>query len=161
MTHGRAAVGVVHRLIRSDRPVTLELTPLCTWRDVHGERFAGADPAVEQVAGGFVFEGAYRVPGPAGSRAAPGTAAYAGARRPPAASATVRTCGPPGRSRAELEPGDELEVTAAAAPFDDELPAGRAWSCRRRGPRAADVVAARARDRPGRRSSSRSPRTSS
>ena len=51
MTHGRAAVGVVHRLIRSDRPVQLELTPLCTWRNVHGERFAGADPAVEQVAG--------------------------------------------------------------------------------------------------------------
>ena len=29
---GNVFVGVVHRLIRSDRPVRLELTPLCTWR---------------------------------------------------------------------------------------------------------------------------------
>src|SRR4051794_14491126 len=38
--HGRPAVGVVHRLVRADRPVRLELTPICTWRTVHGERFA-------------------------------------------------------------------------------------------------------------------------
>ena len=40
MAHGRPAVGIVHRLLRADRPVRLELTPLCTWRNVHGERFA-------------------------------------------------------------------------------------------------------------------------
>ena len=64
MAHGRAAVGVVHRLVRADRPVRLELTPLCTWRSVHGERFADGTPSVEPTADGFVFEGAYRVAGP-------------------------------------------------------------------------------------------------
>jgi hypothetical protein len=56
--HGRAIVGVVHRLVRADRPVRLELTPLCTWRSVHGERFAFGTPAVEATAEGFVFESA-------------------------------------------------------------------------------------------------------
>ena len=63
MAHGRPAVGVVHRLLRADRPVRLELTPLCTWRNVHGERFADGAPGVEPTADGFVFEGAYRVGG--------------------------------------------------------------------------------------------------
>ena len=44
--HGSAAVGVVHRLVGADRPVTLELTPLCTWRSVHGDRHANGDPDV-------------------------------------------------------------------------------------------------------------------
>ena len=77
MTHGRAAVGVVHRLLRADRPVRLELGPLCTWRSVHGERWAGEDPAVETTADGFVFEGAYRV---AGAGWTPGGAWYRGVR---------------------------------------------------------------------------------
>ena len=64
MAHGRPAVGVLFRLLHSPRPVTLELTPLCTWRDVHGERQAWAEPSVTAVADGFVFEGAYRVAGP-------------------------------------------------------------------------------------------------
>ena len=64
--HGRAAVCVVHRLLRADRPVRLELTPLCTWRSVHAERFGYGAPAVEAVADGFVFEGAYRVAGEGG-----------------------------------------------------------------------------------------------
>ncbi|HXM57365.1 MAG TPA: amylo-alpha-1,6-glucosidase [Candidatus Dormibacteraeota bacterium] len=71
MAHGRPAVAVVHRLLRATRPVRLELSALCTWRDVHGDRFGGADPACEPVAGGFVFEGAYRVAG-AGFRPAGG-----------------------------------------------------------------------------------------
>ena len=75
--HGRAAVGVVHRLVRADRPVRLELTPLCTWRSVHGERFADGDPVVEPVADGFVFEGAYRV---AGAGWTPGGEWYCGVR---------------------------------------------------------------------------------
>ena len=78
MTHGRCAVGVVHRLVRSDRPVSLELTPLCTWRSVHGERWAAGDPGIEATADGFVFEGAYRVAG-AGWR--PGGAWYRGRAR--------------------------------------------------------------------------------
>ena len=36
--------GVVHRLVRGRPSVRLELTPLCTWRSVHGERFGNGDP---------------------------------------------------------------------------------------------------------------------
>ena len=42
MAHGVCTVGVVHRLLAGE--ATLEVTPLCTWRDQHGDRFAGADP---------------------------------------------------------------------------------------------------------------------
>jgi predicted glycogen debranching enzyme len=62
--HGRAAVSVVHRLVRAPGPVGLELAALGTWRDAHGERFGDGPPAVENVDGGFAFEGAYRVRGP-------------------------------------------------------------------------------------------------
>jgi predicted glycogen debranching enzyme len=62
MRHGRATVGVVHRVLRGS--ITLEITPLCTWRDQHGDRFAGADPVVDLMGDGFVFESAYRVSGP-------------------------------------------------------------------------------------------------
>ena len=61
---GRPAVGVCFRLLRSDHPVQLDIGALCTWRDVHGERRAGPDPATELVADGFTFENAYRVRGP-------------------------------------------------------------------------------------------------
>ena len=84
MAHGRPAVGVVHRAARGPRPVRLELTPLCTWRDAHGERFAAATPAVEHVADGFVVRG--RLPG-RGPGWTPGGEWYRGvhpARRPPA-----------------------------------------------------------------------------
>ena len=56
MAHGRPAVGVLFRLLHSPRPVKLELTPLCTWRVVHGERQAWAEPSGTAVADGFVFE---------------------------------------------------------------------------------------------------------
>jgi len=146
MTHGRAAVGVVHRLIRSDRPVKLELTPLCTWRNVHGERFAGADPVVEQVAGGFVFEAAYRVAGPGWE---PGGAWYRGVRWREEAARGLgdrEDVWAAGTFGAALEPGDGLEITAAAAPFDGDLPpAGSIVNAARA--RAADIVArARAND---------------
>ena len=58
------AVGVLFRLVRAPGTVTLELTPLCTWRDAHGERHAWGSPDVTPVTGGFVFEDAYRVSGP-------------------------------------------------------------------------------------------------
>src|ERR1700680_1809740 len=58
---GRSAVAVTHRVVRAPGPVRLELHPLCTWRDVHGERFASGAPGIELAARGFVFEGAYRV----------------------------------------------------------------------------------------------------
>src|SRR5262249_15015366 len=63
MLHGSPCVGVVHRLLQADRPVRLELTPLATWRNVHGERHANGSPGVEPTADGFVFEQAYRLAG--------------------------------------------------------------------------------------------------
>ena len=65
MLHGQPATGIVYRLVQSgSSPVRLEVTALCTWRDVHGERFASSDPMVEHTPDGFSFEGAYRVRGP-------------------------------------------------------------------------------------------------
>jgi predicted glycogen debranching enzyme len=66
MEHGRPAVGVCWRLLQSGarHDVRLEVEALCTWRDVHGERFGTGEPVVEKTADGFVFEGAYRVQGP-------------------------------------------------------------------------------------------------
>jgi predicted glycogen debranching enzyme len=40
------------------------VSALCTWRDQHGDRFVGSDPAIAATASGFVFESAYRVDGP-------------------------------------------------------------------------------------------------
>ena len=76
MAHGRSLVAVTHRLLaggygergragnQAGQSVRLDVTALCTWRDAHGNRFAWGDPDVEAVAGGFVFEKAYRVAGP-------------------------------------------------------------------------------------------------
>src|SRR6266850_2452457 len=61
MDHGRASVAVIHRVLRAPGPVGLELHPLCTWRDAHGERFANGPPTVDIGADGFVFENAYRL----------------------------------------------------------------------------------------------------
>ena len=122
MAHGRAVVGVVHRLVRSDRAVRLELTPLCTWRSVHGERFADGPPSIEPTADGFVFEGAYRVAGPGWT---PGGDWYRGVRwREEAARGLTdhEDVWAAGTFGASLEPGQTLEVTAAAAPFDGPLP---------------------------------------
>jgi predicted glycogen debranching enzyme len=63
MDHGRSSVAIVHRILRAPGPVGLELHPLCTWRDVHGERFANGPPTVDTGPDGFVFENAYRVAG--------------------------------------------------------------------------------------------------
>jgi len=62
MMHGANAVAVVHRILTGQ--ARLEVTPLCTWRDQHGDRFAGADPGVEPTASGIIFESSYRVDGP-------------------------------------------------------------------------------------------------
>jgi predicted glycogen debranching enzyme len=123
MAHGRAAVGVVHRLVRADRPVRLELTPLCTWRNVHGERAASAAPSVRPTADGFVFEDAYRV---AGDGWRPGGEWYRGVR---AREEAARGLGPledlwaAGCFAVDLAPGAVHDLTAAAAPYDDTLPA--------------------------------------
>jgi predicted glycogen debranching enzyme len=134
MAHGACSVGIVHRLVYADRPVTLELTPLCTWRSVHGERFANGDPAVEATADGFVFEGAYRVAG-AGWR--PGGAWYRGVRAREEAARGLNDredLWAAGTFAAELRPGEVYEVTAAAGLGSDPVP-----------PAAALVAAARGR----------------
>jgi predicted glycogen debranching enzyme len=120
--HGRAAVGIVHRLLRAERPVRLELTPLCTWRNVHGERFANGAPVVDTTADGFVFEGAYRA---VGAGYEPGGEWYRGVRaREEAARGLNDTedVWAAGRFGVELAAGEAFEVTAAAEPFDGALP---------------------------------------
>lgn len=126
MTYGRSAVGAVHRLVRADRPVTLELTPLCTWRSVHGERFAAGDPELEATADGFVFEGAYRVSG-AGWQS--GGEWYYGVRAREEAARGLNDredIWAAGAFVVDLGPGDVHEVTAAGAPFEGKLPRAKA-----------------------------------
>jgi predicted glycogen debranching enzyme len=60
----RPGVAVVHRLVRADGPVRLELSAIGTWRDANGQRRAWGDPSVETQPDGYVFEDAYRVWGP-------------------------------------------------------------------------------------------------
>ena len=87
-----------------------------------------------------MFEGAYRVAGPGWE---PGGAWYRGVRWREEAARGLgdrEDVWAAGTFGAALEPGDELEVTAAAAPFGDELPAAGVVVQRARA-RAADVVA--------------------
>ena len=97
MVHGRPAVAVRHRLVRASSPVRIEITPLCTWRDGHSDRRAGADPTIETTSDGFVFEHAYRVRGP---EWAPGGSWYRGVR------GTSRSRARPLRHRRPLGGGD-------------------------------------------------------
>ncbi len=138
--HGRPAVGVVHRLLRADRPVRLELTPLCTWRSVHGERSAFGEPDVEAVDRGFVFEGAYRV---AGDGWEAGGEWYRGVRAREEAARGLNDCEDmwaAGAFKVDLEPGGAHEVIAAAAPFDTELPGADSIVAAARA-RAAELLA--------------------
>jgi predicted glycogen debranching enzyme len=114
MLHGRPAVGIVHRVVRAPRPVRLELEALCTWRDVHGERFGDGSPAVEVTADGFTFEGAYRVAGPGFE---PDGTWYRGVRAREEASRglnDVEDLWFAGRFVAELDQGEAAEVVAWA-----------------------------------------------
>jgi predicted glycogen debranching enzyme len=123
----------VHRLLAADRSVRLELAPLCTWRSVHGERFAAGNPSVETTSDGLVFESAYRVSG-AGWQ--PGGQWYRGVRaREEAARGLndVEDLWAAGSFAADLEPGGEHEVVAAAVSVESTSGA------------AAIVAAARAR----------------
>ena len=144
--HGSPVVGVVHRLVAADRPVALELTPLCTWRDVHGERHAEDPPQVDSDGSGFVFESAYRVEG-AGWQ--PGGEWYRDVRARAEAERGLpdrEDLWAAGRFRAELSIGGIHEVTAAAAPVTGALmPAEKIVTSARQ--RARDLVkAAGARD---------------
>ncbi len=133
---GRAAVGVVFNLVRAPGPVNLEVGALCTWRDVHGERWAGPDPTVTATTDGFVFEGAYRVAGPDHR---PGGAWYRGFRyREEAARGLTdrEDLWHAGRFVAELAPGGRTGITAWADQLDRPPP-----------PAATLVASARARAR--------------
>ena len=144
MTHGRTAIAVVHRLLAAARPVRLELTPLCTWRDAHGERSRRVAPAVEQPRRRLRLRGratASRGPGwTPGGEWYPGVRAARGGRaRPGRPRGRVGCRHLRGRPRARR--GSATSVTAAAAPFDSAPP-----------PAPAIVAAARgARDPPARR----------
>ena len=123
MQHGRSLVAVTHRLIAADRPVRLELVPLCTWRDQHGDRRANGAPQIEPVDGGFVFEGRYRV---AGAGWTGGGEWYRGAYLRAEAE---RGLGPTedlwaaGSFAVELAPGESLDVVAYAGALHDAPPA--------------------------------------
>jgi predicted glycogen debranching enzyme len=133
MAHGAPTVGVVHRLVAADRPVRLELTPLCTWRSVHGERHGNGAPGIDATADGFAFESAYRV---AGAGWAAGGEWYRDVRAREEAARGLsdrEDLWAAGAFAAELAPGDRHEVTATAL-LDASAPA------------AAEIVArARAR----------------
>ena len=63
MAHGTPSLAVAYRLRSGEADLAVEA--LCTWRDAHGERHAGAGPLeVEHVADGAVVERAYRIAGP-------------------------------------------------------------------------------------------------
>jgi predicted glycogen debranching enzyme len=123
MVHGRPAVAVVHRLVAAPSRVRLELSALATWRGVHGERHAYGSPGVENVADGFVFEGAYRVAGPG---FAPAGEWYAGVHYREEAARGLNgdeDLWHAGTFSAELEPGEAVTVTAWAGDLRDP-PAG-------------------------------------
>ena len=123
MVHGSPAVGVVHRLLAADRPVRLELTPLCTWRSAHGERSANGDPAIDHADDGFTFEGAYRLSGDGWK---PGGGWYRGVRaREEAARGLndLEDLWAAGTFAVELEPGQEHSAVASATPLEGAPPA--------------------------------------
>jgi predicted glycogen debranching enzyme len=143
LVRGRPAVGVVHRLVRSGAgPVGLELEVLGTWRDLHGERFAGPAPSVETVDGGFVFESAWRMRGP---NFEPAGGWYRGAHHRLEADRGLNPredlwlCG---RFAATLDPGDVLGVEAWATGG-----AARGDGLAAEPPPAAATIVAAARDR--------------
>jgi len=115
---GRPAVAVTYRLLAGG-PVRLEVGALCTWRDVHGERFAGGDPDVTATADGFVFESRYRVQGPGFE---PGGAWYRGAWAREEAARGLNAAEDlwhAGRFSAGLRQGETTGVTAWADRLED------------------------------------------
>lgn len=151
MDHGRAAVAVTHRVVRAPGPVRLELHPLCTWRDVHGERFASGAPAVELAARGFVFEGAYRV-------AASGLFGTDGAWYRDVHYRVEAERGlndredlwHPGHFAVQLDVGQVHEMVAWAAPLDEPPPPATSIIARAIERAATVVAAAKTEDETGR-----------
>ncbi|MFI6262911.1 amylo-alpha-1,6-glucosidase [Micromonospora sp. NPDC051006] len=123
MLPGRSCVAVVHRLV-SGGPVRLDLSAACTWRDAHGERRAdGPAPTVEQVAGGAVVEGAFRLAGPGWT---PQGQWWLGVHHREEAARGLHPQEDlwyAGRFSGALErPGDTVSVLAWAAPLEVEPP---------------------------------------
>jgi predicted glycogen debranching enzyme len=133
LEHGRSSLAVVHRLLAGG-PVRMELEVLVTWRDVHGERYAGAPLVVEHAASGAVVERAFRLHGPGWAPAGEwyhGAYARVEAERGLNATEDLWLAG---RFAQQLDAGDALPVCAWAGDLS-AVP-----------PPAADVVAA-ARER--------------
>ncbi len=151
MDHGRAAVAVTHRVVRAPGPVRLELHPLCTWRDVHTERFASGAPGVELAARGFVFEGAYRV-------AASGLFEANGAWyrdvhyrvEMERGLNDIEDLWHPGHFAVQLDVGQVHEMVAWAAPLDEPPPPATSIMTRATERAATVVAAAKAEDEVGR-----------
>ena len=123
MAHGRSAVAVTHRVVRAPAPVGLEVHPLCTWRDAHGERFGDGAPEVENTALGFVFEGAYRV---AARGFEPNGEWYRGVRYRVEADRgldDVEDLWHPGRFVTRLQAGQSHDLVAWSGPLDEAPPA--------------------------------------
>ena len=150
MTHGRSAVAVIHRVVRAPSAVGIELHPLCTWRDIHGERFAGSAPLEQHDSAGFVFEGAYRVAGPGFTA---GGEWYRDVRYRVEAERGLNDredLWHPGHFSAVLQAGEVHDLVAWSAPLDEE-PAPAAAIVARSQARAKAVVSrAHPVDEPGR-----------
>jgi len=114
MVAGRPSLAVVYRLLAGG-PVRLAVEALVTWRDAHGERYAGGPPPpTTRTADGVVVEDAYRLAGPGFE---PSGEWYTGARLRAEAErglADTEDLWYAGRFVADLEPGGTLEVSAWA-----------------------------------------------
>ena len=148
MAHGRSLVVVRHRILASDgREVRLDITPLCTWRDAHSDRFAWGEPDVENTADGFTFEHTYRVGGP--GWVADGSwyrGAYLREEAARGLGATEDLWGA-GSFSASLSVGETLDVVAASEPFDDELASADEIIVRSRERSARVIATAKASNR--------------
>lgn len=144
--HGEATIAIVHRVVRAPAAVRIVMTPLCTWRDAHGNRRAGADPEVEAAGSGFVFEGRYRVDGPLWQ---PGGGWYRDvylaeeAERGLDANEDVMAVG---TFTAVLAPGAAAGVVTRAGAFDTPAPDGELVVHEARRRAGAVLTAARATD---------------
>ncbi len=122
--YGEATVAIVHRVVRAAAPVRLEMVPLCTWRDVHGERLAGPEPSIVPVDGGFVFEGRYRVDGPGWQ---PGGQWYRGmwlGEEADRGLAAVEDLWAAGRFNVALQAGEHASVVARVGELAAPSPEG-------------------------------------
>jgi predicted glycogen debranching enzyme len=132
MAYGSSTVAVLHRLVAAPRPITLQLSALATWRDVHGERFNAGPAATTTLEDGFVFEDAYRVSGPG---FAPAGGWYEGVRYREEAARGLNDredLWHAGDFEAELEPGQAVTVLAWSGDLHREPPGAVVTSARER-----------------------------